>query len=132
MKKCRILSIDDEEDLRELVRCALSAEYDVDVAADGPEGLAKAKAWRPDLIVCDMMMPGMSGYEVVTALRRDPATECIPVIMLTAINERAKIVEALDSGFDFYIVKPFEIDDLLTKIQIVLKSTTIPMDKTDR
>lgn len=132
MKKYKILSIDDEEDLRELVRCALSEEFIVDLAADGPEGLAKAKAGHPDLIVCDMMMPGMNGYEVVAALRRDPQTERIPVIMLTAINERAKVVEALDSGIDFYVVKPFEIDDLLTKIQMVLKAPDLSTDETDR
>ena len=129
MKKHTILSIDDEEDIRTLVQCALQAEgqYHVKTAVDGPDGIAQAIACHPDLILCDMMMPGMDGYEVLAILRANPVTERIPVIMLTAINDRAKVREAIDTGCDYYIVKPFDIGDLLSKVKEVLESPAPPI-----
>lgn len=130
MSKYRILSVDDEEDVRELVSAALCSddEYWVQTAGSGAEALAILKSGiKPDLIICDMMMPRMTGLEVVSALRENPETQKIPVIMLTAIDDRAKIREAIDCGIDYYVLKPFEIADLLEKVRTVLASPTPPV-----
>lgn len=117
----RILAIDDEVDVLLIVKTALQSEgFQVETASNGPDGLALATENPPDLILLDVMMPGMTGFEVLRALKDNKATATIPVIMLTGISERKKIQEALVSGTTYYIVKPFEFDDLLDKVKRAL------------
>ena len=117
----RILVVDDETDVQLILKTALKSEgFEVDAFGNGPDALASAKENPHDLILLDIMMPGMSGFEVLRELKSDDATSTIPVIMLTGVSERSKIQEALASGTDFYIVKPFDFDELMAKVQQAL------------
>lgn len=119
--KKKILAVDDESDVLLIIKTALMSEgYAVSTAANGPDALALAGEQRPDLIILDMMMPEMSGFEVLQTLRSQQATENIPVIMLTGVSDKGKIRQAIDSGIDYYIVKPFEFHDLISKVKIAI------------
>jgi CheY-like chemotaxis protein len=108
-----ILVIEDDRIQRQVTAQALkSTGHEVLEALDGVEGLRSARTHRPDLIVCDVMMPGMNGYQVVTALREEEGIADIPVIMLTAMTERAHMRTAMTTGADDYIAKPFSFQEL--------------------
>jgi len=115
----RILIIDDEPQITRVLRAALSAQgYDVRTANDPEEGLQLYKEWSPDLVVTDLMMPGMTGVEVTRAIRARAGT---PVVILSVRDhERAK-VEALDAGADDYVTKPFGIQELLARVRAHLR-----------
>lgn len=118
----RILVVDDEPDVVMILRTALQTEgYEVVTASNGPDALEEAAESAPDLMVLDVMMPGMSGFEVLKELKAEPKTSQIPVIMLTGVSEREKIQDALSSGIDYYLIKPFEFDDLMEKIARALE-----------
>jgi CheY-like chemotaxis protein len=105
----RILSIDDDPEIRELVSEVLErAGWDVVTAADGPSGLRAAREQRPDLILLDIMMPGMNGYAVCDDLQIDPRTSHVPVVFLTALNDPRDRARALALGGTDYLVKPFD------------------------
>jgi DNA-binding response OmpR family regulator len=126
-RKKKILAVDDESDLLLIIKTALFSEgYDVSTATNGPDALALAQENVPDLIVLDIMMPEMNGFEVLQHLRENPKTESVPVIMLTGLSEKDKIRQALDSGINYYIVKPFEFHDLISKIRIAIDNATAP------
>ena len=119
-----ILAVDDEPDVLFIVKTALEGEgFEVETASNGPDGIEAARDNPPDLILLDVMMPGMSGFEVLTELKKGAPTDRIPIIMLTGLSERKKIQEALASGIDFYIVKPFEFDDLINTVRQALDGT---------
>jgi two-component system alkaline phosphatase synthesis response regulator PhoP len=108
MTKEKILVVDDEEDILELVRYNLSREgYKILCASSGEEGLKAAKAEKPDLIVLDLMLPGLDGLDVTRRLKWDEITRKIPIIMLTAKGEESDIVTGLELGAEDYITKPF-------------------------
>jgi two-component system KDP operon response regulator KdpE len=115
----RILVIDDESQITRVLRAALSAQgYDVRTANDPEEGLQALRDWPPDLVITDLMMPGLSGVEVTRAIRTNSAT---PILILSVRDhERAK-VEALDAGADDYVTKPFSIQELLARIRAHLR-----------
>ena len=114
----RILLIEDEDAMRELTSTALELEgYTVFQADGGREGLALARRHRPDLVVCDVMMPGFDGYEVLAALRSDPALCHVPFLFLTARGERADLRRGMVSGADDYLTKPVALDDLFAAIR---------------
>jgi two-component system phosphate regulon response regulator PhoB len=126
MSKGTILIIDDEKDLNELVRYNLEKErFDVICATDGQSGLEIATKHRPDLIVLDLMMPGMDGLEVCQQLRNDGRTSRIPLIMLTARATEADRVVGLEMGADDYITKPFSPRELVARVKAVLRRTTL-------
>jgi two-component system cell cycle response regulator len=107
----RVLVVDDQAANVRLLEAKLEAEYfDVDVAYDGHEALERARADQPDLILLDVMMPGLDGYETCRQLKADPATRHIPVIMVTALDQREDRVAGLESGADDFLTKP--VDDL--------------------
>jgi DNA-binding response OmpR family regulator len=117
----RILAVDDEVDVLLIVKTALQSEgYEVETASNGFDALTLARDNPPDLVLLDVMMPGMTGFEVLRALKGEEATSMMPVIMLTGVSERSKMQEALMSGTDYYIVKPFEFHDLLAKVKEVI------------
>jgi CRP/FNR family cyclic AMP-dependent transcriptional regulator len=124
MKK--ILIIEDSEDIRENTAEILElAHYQVDTAADGKEGVAKAIDFRPDLIVCDIMMPVLDGYAVLHMVRKHPGLQHVPFIFLTAKAERTDMRKGMELGADDYITKPFNGTELLNAIEGRLKKTEL-------
>jgi two-component system phosphate regulon response regulator PhoB len=122
MPKEKILVVDDEEDILELVRYNLTKEgYRAQCVQSGEQALVKAGEDPPDLIVLDLMLPGLDGLDVCKALKRNPATESIPLIMLTARGEDADIVAGLELGADDYVTKPFSPRVLLARIRATLR-----------
>jgi len=117
----RILIADDEPHIRKLVSFSLTNRgYEVLEAVDGGEALAIARAETPDLILLDVMMPVMTGYEVLNKLKADPVTEPIPVIMLSAKSQRTEVEEGLACGAREYICKPFTPKDLAGRVGEIL------------
>jgi two-component system KDP operon response regulator KdpE len=115
----KILVIDDEPQITRVLRAALSAQgFDVRIANDPEEGLRTFKEWSPDLVITDLMMPGMSGVEVTRAIRQHCAT---PVLVLSVREHERSKVEALDAGADDYITKPFGIQELLARVRAHLR-----------
>lgn len=116
-----ILVVDDEEDVLELVRYNLDKNgYKVITAISGEQALEKARAKTPDLIILDLMLPGIDGLEVCKKLKSDVKTERIPVIMLTARGEEVDIVTGLELGADDYVTKPFSPKVLIARIRRLL------------
>lgn len=119
----RILAVDDETDVLLIIKTALQCEgFEVMTATNGADALAVARDTPPDLVILDVMMPGMSGFDVLRELKADERTCTVPVIMLTGVSEKKRIGEALASGTDYYIIKPFEFADLLAKVNEVLET----------
>jgi two-component system, OmpR family, alkaline phosphatase synthesis response regulator PhoP len=117
-----ILAVDDEGDILELLRYNLAKEgYRVTCAASGEEALKAAGAMRPDLILLDLLLPGMDGLEVCRRLKGEVRTRAIPIIMLTAKGEEADIVSGLELGAEDYITKPFSPRVLLARIRAALR-----------
>ena len=117
MGKSKILIVDDEPDIVETLLSLLQARnFDVITASDGLEGLSKASSEHPDLTILDVMMSGMDGYDVCLTLKNDKQTQNMPVIMLTAKEEKESIIKAHKSGADDYIIKPFNLPTLLSKL----------------
>jgi len=122
MGNLTILVVDDEEDILELVQYNLKREgYGVLRAGTGEGGLALAESKLPDLVVLDLMLPGLDGLEVCKRLKGSRRTEQIPIIMLTAKGEEADIVTGLELGADDYITKPFSPKELVARIRAVLR-----------
>jgi signal transduction histidine kinase len=113
----RILVIEDERDIRRVLQQILELNsYEVTEAATGPEGLRSVTEQPPDLIICDVALPGMDGFAVLRELRKNPATESIPVIFLTARAERENIRLGMNLGAEDYLTKPFAADELLHSV----------------
>jgi two-component system phosphate regulon response regulator PhoB len=118
----RILVVEDEKDLQDLLEFNLrQAGYQVLVAADGRRGLQLATEQRPDLVLLDLMLPGMSGTDVCRALKSSAATRAIPVVMVTAKGEEIDRVVGFELGADDYVVKPYSNRELLLRIQAILR-----------
>ncbi|WP_294501793.1 response regulator transcription factor [uncultured Victivallis sp.] len=123
MAKEKILVVEDEEAIQELIRYNLNKEgFDrVRLCDSGEEALTQAQEFAPDLILLDLMLPGMDGLSVCRRLRRDARTASIPVIMLTAKSEESDIVTGLEVGADDYLTKPFSPKVLVARIKSVLR-----------
>jgi signal transduction histidine kinase/ligand-binding sensor domain-containing protein/DNA-binding response OmpR family regulator len=117
-----ILVVDDNADVREYIRGHLERRYRVVEAADGVEGLASAERLIPDLVISDVMMPEMDGYELCRSLRANPETDFLPVILLTAKADTEHKVAGLTEGADDYVVKPFEMDELEARVANLIAS----------
>ncbi|HEX2546657.1 MAG TPA: response regulator, partial [Ramlibacter sp.] len=116
-----VLLIEDDEAQRFVAAFALKkAGHSVREAADGPAGVAAARTARPDVVVCDVMMPGMTGYEVVAVLRGDPDLATVPCILLTAMSDRKHMRQGMTAGADDYLTKPYRPDELCEAIAAVL------------
>jgi two-component system, OmpR family, alkaline phosphatase synthesis response regulator PhoP len=132
MKKGTVLVIDDEEDLVELVRYNLEKDgFAVKSAGDGETGLALAVAEQPDLIVLDLMLPGIDGLEVCRTLRAAPRTARIPVIMLTARGAESDRVVGLELGADDYVTKPFSPRELTARVKAHLRRVSLSSEPDD-
>ena len=124
MSRPRILILEDEPDIREILEYALKRDgFDVISATDGQAGLAAARRLVPDLILLDLMLPGMDGLEVCRQIRGDPSTAGIALIMVTAKGEESDVVLGLGLGADDYIAKPFKPHELVARTRAVLRRT---------
>lgn len=123
----KILVIEDDEDIRRVLQRALTfANYSAELAPDGPSGLAVARDQHPDLIILDLMLPGMDGIEVCERLHKMSDS---PILILTARDQLDDKIKGLDSGADDYMVKPFEIDELLARVRALLRRTAADRDE---
>ncbi|KIC88255.1 UNVERIFIED_ORG: DNA-binding response OmpR family regulator [Pantoea allii] len=119
MQSKRVLIIEDDADAAGVLEAYLKREnYEVMIAGDGPGGLDAARRWQPDLILLDIMLPGMNGTEVLAALRRRDDT---PVIMVTAMGDAPDRIGALRYGADDYVVKPYHPGEVVARVQAVLR-----------
>src|SRR3954469_9025822 len=122
----RILVVDDIEANVRLLEAKLSAEYyEVLTASDGPTALAKAAAERPDIILLDVMMPGMDGFEVCRRLKDDPECRHIPVVLVTALDGRADRVAGLEAGADEFLTKPIDDVMLFARVRSLTRLKTV-------
>ncbi len=122
MQKETILVVEDDVDILNLLRFNLEAAgYDVLLSTDGYEGMNLARKRRPDMIILDIMLPGIDGFEVCKDLKRSKETAGIPVIMLTARGEEVDRIVGLELGADDYVVKPFSPRELMLRVKAILK-----------
>jgi len=118
----RVLVVEDEPDIAALVAYQLTREgFRVETAASGAEAMEAVGRQRPDVLVLDRMLPGLSGDEVLRALRQDPATRSLPVLLLTAKREQEDRIEGLEMGADDYLTKPFSPRELVLRIQSLIR-----------
>jgi two-component system phosphate regulon response regulator PhoB len=127
MSKPLLFVVEDEEDIRDLIRMNLEKEnYKIECFESGEECVQKAREKIPDLILLDLMLPGLDGYDVHRLLRNDTKTRHIPIVMLTAKSEESDIVTGLELGADDYITKPFSPKILAARIKAVLRKGQTP------
>lgn len=127
-----ILVVDDEKDILELISYNLTLKgYSVSVAETGESAIRVAGEKRPDLVVLDLMLPGIDGLDVCRSLKTNPLTSEIPVIMLTAKGEEADIVTGLELGAEDYITKPFSMKVLIARIRTALRRNNLPLQTND-
>ncbi len=125
MMQPTILVVDDEPAIRQMLVFALSGEgYTYFEAGDSEEAQKQIAEHRPDLLLLDWMMPGLSGMDLARRLKRDPDTKNLPIIMLTARGEEHDKIKGLDTGADDYITKPFSTQELLARVRAVLRRST--------
>ncbi len=118
----RILVVDDEHDIAELVSYNLEKEgFDVTTAMDGEEALEKIRVKRFDLVILDLMLPGIQGIDLCRVLRNDPKTRHLPIVMLTAKTDEVDRILGLEMGADDYVSKPFSVRELIARIKAVLR-----------
>lgn len=129
MGKENVLVVDDEADILELIRYNLQKEgYSVRTVRTGEEALRETARLRPDVVILDLMLPGVDGLDVCKALKREEKTLAIPVVMLTAKTEDIDIVSGLELGADDYITKPFSPKVLIARIRAVLRRAASPQN----
>lgn len=122
MSKSKVLVIEDESDILEVIKYNLEREgHKVIACRDGEEGLSRIRTENPDLVILDLMLPGIDGVEVCQRVKSDPVTNAIPIIMVTAKGEEADVVLGLGIGADDYIAKPFSPKELVARIKVVLR-----------
>lgn len=127
----RILIVEDNEDLAQGLANNLEIEgFTVDIARDGTQGLERVRATRPDLLILDLMLPGMDGYRVLTTLRE--AGDEIPVLILTARTEEHDKVRGFREGADDYVTKPFGLLELIGRVQALLRRSKTAKDRIER
>ena len=118
----KILVVDDDESIRLIYQAYLTKDgHTVEIAVDGMDAMAKIPAFRPDLILLDINMPKMSGFEVAKRLKADPKTDHIPIFIMTSLKQEANIKKGYELGIDEYITKPMNISHLKLKINKFLE-----------
>jgi two-component system, OmpR family, KDP operon response regulator KdpE len=124
MNETRILVVDDEPQITRVLRRSLSSKgYEVQVAEDGEEALDVFRKWNPDIVITDLFMPRMGGLELCRRIRK---TSQVPILILSVKGEERAKVEALDTGADDYVTKPFGMDELFARIRVALRRTSMP------
>jgi len=126
----RILVVEDDDRIRRALRLALEDEgYDVDEAGDGEQGLAAHSRTSPDVVLVDLMLPGMSGFDVCRELRK---TSGVPILVVTARADTHDVVAGLEAGADDYVTKPFAVKELTARIRSLLRRSSTPTAPPDR
>ena len=126
----RILVVEDDRDIADLIRHYLTkAGHHVDVVDSGTEAVRRVREQAPDVLILDLMLPGMSGLEVCRALRGDPETARLPIIMVTARAQEGDRVLGLESGADDYVTKPFSTRELVARVAALLRRVAPPADR---
>jgi len=124
--RARVLVVDDEPDLVHILEFGLkSAGYQVEVAADGQEGLKKARETKPDIILLDLMLPKLDGYKVCRLLKFDERYRQIPIIILSARTQEGDQALAKEMGANRFITKPYEFGEILAHIEALLKASSV-------
>jgi len=119
----KVLIVDDEQNIAISVEYLMRREgYDVSIARDGEEGLSMIRSTKPDLVLLDVMMPKMDGFQVCSAVRSDANLAAVRIIMLTAKGREAEVEKGLSLGADAYIPKPFSTSDLVSRVNALLES----------
>ena len=122
MAKKNIFAVEDEEDILDLIRHHLTKEgFVVATATNGLEAVKAVQRKPPDLILLDLMLPGLDGLEVCRQLKKDPKTAGVPILMVTAKDEESDVVTGLELGADDYIVKPFRMKELIARVRAALR-----------
>src|SRR3954470_2369829 len=122
-RPARILIAEDTPQAAELLEAYLAdTDYEVRVAGDGEQTLQQVAAWQPDLILLDVMMPRISGFEVCKRLRASPATHGIAILMITALDQQSDIERAVDAGTDEFLAKPINKSELLRRVRSLLNA----------
>src|SRR5436309_13531687 len=122
--KSRVLVVDDEPQITRVLRTVLTSQgYQVQTAAEGQAALSNFSEWHPELVITDLMMPRMDGVELCRRIR---AMSSVPIIVLSVKGEERTKVEALDSGADDYVTKPFGTDELMARVRAALRRATAP------
>ncbi|MBI4744736.1 MAG: response regulator transcription factor [Actinobacteria bacterium] len=130
MSKQSILVVEDEKDIAEAIHYALEMEgFEVVIAGDGEEALEKISKEKPDLVILDILLPKIDGWEVLSTIRRKPKTQDLPVIILTVKTTEASKLCGYDLGADDYMNKPFSVNELLARIKAVLKRSQLMVEK---
>src|SRR5947199_2937877 len=125
----KILIADDNPQGVELLEAYLSGpDYELQTATDGEETLRRVKEWQPDLILLDIMMPKISGFEVCKRLRADPATRDTGILMITALDQPSDVERAVEAGTDDFLTKPINKTELLLRVRSALKSRLMQRD----
>ncbi|MGH7359624.1 MAG: response regulator, partial [Candidatus Rokuibacteriota bacterium] len=123
----RVLVAEDERDVAELIRYTLTREgFEVVVATNGADALRQARERRPDLMLLDLILPQVNGWELCRRLKQDPATRALPVIMLTARAEEGDKVLGFELGADDYVTKPFSTRELIARVRAVVRRSRPP------
>ncbi|HKU62888.1 MAG TPA: response regulator [Gemmatimonadales bacterium] len=120
VERARVLVVDDNADLREYLRRLLQSRWDVTLAADGPAALAALQKERPSVVLTDVMMPGLDGFELLSRIRADPELRYLPVVLVTARAGEKSAIEGLQAGADDYIAKPFSSRELVARVQAAI------------
>ncbi len=133
MSRRSILVVEDEPDIAEVIEYNLAREgYRVDVVGDGEHALDRIVREAPDLVLLDLMLPGLDGLELCRRLKEDPVTRTIPVIMVTAKGEESEVVLGLGMGADDYVAKPFSPRELTARVRAVLRRGPVRAESTKR
>ena len=117
----KVLIVEDDPQIREMLHKLLSKSYEVVAAADGKQGLLQAKKFKPDLLLLDVMLPELDGFDVAAKARKEEALKRTPIIFLTARDTAMDTIKGIQVGAKHYITKPFNIKDVLDKVAKVLK-----------
>jgi diguanylate cyclase (GGDEF)-like protein len=128
MYKLKILIVDDDPDIRDLIEATVEGEYLTAQAGNGKEAIEKAKSENPDLVILDYNMPDMTGVDVCKHLRHDPLFIHLPILMLTGKGEIEDKVRGLEAGVDDYMVKPFVPQELIARVRMIIRRSTINLD----
>jgi len=128
MKKLKVVTIDDDPDILEVIEATLSEDYEISKAINGKEAIQKIRSERPDLIVLDYMLPDTEGIEICKELRKDPLLRHLPILMLTGRGEVDDKVRGLESGADDYMVKPFLPQELLARVHMLIRRSSTHLD----
>ena len=129
LNRKKILIIEDDTDIREFLKREISVYFEVVAEADGTLGFERARTYDADLIICDVLMPGMNGYEVTRKLKNEFSTSHIPIILLTAMGTTENKLEGVESGADAYVTKPFSLKLLLARIFQLIKQREMLREK---